>query len=309
MKIGIIGYGNMGSLIANNILKLDLLFDEESLIIANRHIEKIEYLKEKYTKEYESSKLELTDNNIKIAKECDKIIISVETPQFRDIIKEISEYINEDTHIIYTCAGLNFNHIKTFYNGKLTLIIPTIASMATDECSIKSNSRRKGISLFKHNSKVNIEDKQYIEDLFNEFSYVKLVEEGKEQNTNKIENNKFREDNELEIQTIITSCGPAFIGIILKKLANIISEKSNLTITEVEEMISKTIIGTLEVKNNYNFTTDEIMNKVATKGGITQEGIDYLDNSLDTITNELINQLLNRYSEVKKDMDKEYLQD
>lgn len=312
MKIGIIGYGNMGSLIANNILKLDLLFDEESLIIANRHLEKIEYLKEKYAKEYESSKLELTDNNIKVAKECDKIIISVETPQFKDIIGEISDYINEDTHIIYTCAGLNFNHIKTFYKGKLTLIIPTIASMATEECSIKSNSRRKGISLFKHNSKVTIEDKQYIEDLFNEFSYVKLVEDEKEQNTkientNKIENNKFREDNELEIQTIVTSCGPAFIGIILKKLADIISEKSNLTITEVEEMVSKTIIGTLEVKNNYNFTNEEIMNKVATKGGITQEGIDYLDKSLDTITNELINQLLKRYSEVKKDMDKEYL--
>lgn len=295
MKIGIIGYGNMGSMIANNILKLNLLFEDEKLIISNRHIEKINHLKEEYPNYY-PSKLELTTDNTKIAKECEKIIISVETPQFKEIIEEILPYINPNTHIIYTCAGLNFNHIKTFYKGKLTLIIPTIASTVTNYNSVKSLQRRKGISLIQHNNQVKENEKSYIEDLFNEFSHVKLIENPKE-----------KSDNELEISTILTSCGPAFLGIIIKKLAEISSEKSNLTYNECEEMISKTILGTIQLKETQNITNEEIMNKVATKKGITQEGIDYLNQEFDKIGKNLIEHLLNRYTEVKKDMDNEYL--
>lgn len=296
MKIGIIGYGNMGSMIGNNILKLDLLLNDEQLIISNRHIEKIEHLKEEYN-DYYPNKLELTNDNTKIAKECEKIIISVETPQFKGIIEEILPYINDNTHIIYTCAGLNFNHVETFYKGKLTLIIPTFASTVTNNHSIQSNERRKGISLIQHNDKVSKEDKQYIEDLFNEFSYVRTIDK----------NESITENNEIEISTILTSCGPAFVGIIIKKLAEVASEKSNLSYEECEEMISKTILGTIQLKESNNLTNEEIMNKVATKKGITQEGIDYLDESFDEIGNNLIEHLLNRYLEVKEDMDNEYL--
>lgn len=295
MKIGLIGYGNMGSMIGNNILKLNLLLDDEKLIISNRHIEKISHLKEEYIEI--QSKIELTDDNTKVAKECEKIIIAVETPQFKEIIEEILPYINQDTHIIYTCAGLDFKHVETFYHGKLTLIIPTLASTVSGNHSIKSSQRRKGISLIKHNTKVNNEDKEFIEDLFNEFSYVKIINTKNEDLIN----------NEMEISTILTSCGPAFLAIIIKKLAEVSCEKSNLSYDECEEMISKTILGTIQLKESENLTNDEIMNKVATKKGITQEGIDYLDDEFDKIATNLIKHLLNRYDEVKIDMDKEYL--
>ena len=51
MKIGVIGYGNMGSMIVNNILKLNLLLDDEELIVSNRHLNKFESLIEEYPEE------------------------------------------------------------------------------------------------------------------------------------------------------------------------------------------------------------------------------------------------------------------
>lgn len=309
MKIGIIGYGNMGSMIANNILKLDLLLEDEKLIISNRNIEKLSHLKEEYFKII-PSKLELTKDNLKIAKECEKIIIAVETPQFKKIIEEINPYITNKTHIIYTCAGLNFNHIETFYNGKLTLIIPTLASTVTDTYSIKSFQRRKGISLIKHNKKVESNEQIFIEDLFNEFSYVKKISETETKKEYEIKehelNKKTKSNNELEISTILTSCGPAFVAIIIQKLAEIASNKSNLTYHECEKMISKTVLGTIQLKERNNLTNQEIINRVATKKGITEEGINYLDDKFSEIGAELINHLLKRYDDVKKDMDKEY---
>ena len=271
MKIGVIGYGNMGSMIVNNILKLNLLLDDEELIVSNRHLNKFESLIEEYPEE----NLNITSDNKEVATQCEKILISVETPQFKEVLEEITPFINEKTHIIYTCAGLNFNHIKPYYDGKLSLVIPTLASTVTNNNSISSLSRRKGVTLIKHNSKVELQEKLFVEDLFNEFSYVKRID-------NPIYITEDDEvahpsNNEMEISTILSSCGPAFIAIMIEK------------------------------KEDQSLSNEEIIDKVATKGGITQEGVDYLNKKFNKISKNLIKNLLTRYEEVNEDMNKAYL--
>ena len=301
MKIGVIGYGNMGSMIVNNILKLNLLLDDEELIVSNRHLNKFESLIE----EYPDENLNITSDNTEIAKSCEKILISVETPQFKEVMDEIAPCLNENTHIIYTCAGLNFNHIKSFYDGKLSLVIPTLASTVTSNNAISSLSRRKGVTLVKHNSKVELQERLFVEDLFNEFSYVKKIDNPIY--FNEEEDNLHPTDNELEISTILTSCAPAFLAIMIEKLAQTSSELAKVSKEEAEDIILKTIIGTALLKEDQSLSNEEIINKVATKKGITQEGVDLLDKKLTKINRELVKCLLNRFDEVKEDMDKTYL--
>ena len=301
MKIGVIGYGNMGSMIVNNILKLNLLLEDEELIVSNRHLNKFESLIE----EYPDENLNITSDNTEIAKSCEKILISVETPQFKEVMDEIAPCLNENTHIIYTCAGLNFNHIKSFYDGKLSLVIPTLASTVTSNNAISSLSRRKGVTLVKHNSKVELQERLFVEDLFNEFSYVKKIDNPIY--FNEEEDNLHPTDNELEISTILTSCAPAFLAIMIEKLAQTSSELAKVSKEEAEDMILKTIIGTALLKEDQSLSNEEIINKVATKKGITQEGVDLLDKKLTKINRELVKCLLNRFDEVKEDMNKTYL--
>lgn len=301
MKIGVIGYGNMGSMIVNNILKLNLLLEDEELIVSNRHLNKFESLIE----EYPDENLNITSDNTEIAKSCEKILISVETPQFKEVMDEIAPCLNENTHIIYTCAGLNFNHIKSFYDGKLSLVIPTLASTVTSNNAISSLSRRKGVTLVKHNSKVELQERLFVEDLFNEFSYVKKIDNPIY--FNEEEDNLHPTDNELEISTILTSCAPAFLAIMIEKLAQTSSELAKVSKDEAEDMILKTIIGTALLKEDQSLSNEEIINKVATKKGITQEGVDLLDKKLNKINRELVKCLLNRFDEVKEDMNKTYL--
>lgn len=301
MKIGVIGYGNMGSMIVNNILKLNLLLEDEELIVSNRHLNKFESLIEEYPEE----NLNITSDNTEIAKSCEKILISVETPQFKEVIDEITPFINENTHIIYTCAGLSFNHIKSFYDGKLTLVIPTLASTVTSNNAISSLSRRKGVTIIKHNSKVELQERLFVEDLFNEFSFVKKIDDPIY--FNEEDDNLHPTDNELEISTILTSCAPAFLAIMIEKLSQTSSELAKVSKEEAEDMILKTIIGTALLKEDQSLSNEDIINKVATKKGITQEGVDLLDKKLDKINRELVKTLLNRFDEVKQDMDKAYL--
>ena len=301
MKIGVIGYGNMGSMIVNNILKLSLLLDDEELIVSNRHLNKFESLIDEYPEE----NLNITSDNKEVAEQCEKILISVETPQFKEVLDEITPFINEKTHIIYTCAGLSFNHIKPFFDGKLTLVIPTLASTVTSNNSISSLSRRKGVTLIKHNSKVELQERLFVEDLFNEFSYVKKIDNPIY--FNEEEDNLHPKDNELEISTILSSCGPAFIAIMIEKFAKCSMELSNISYEEAEDMILKTILGTSMLKEDQSLSNEEIINRVATKKGITQEGVDLLDKKLNKISKDLIKTLLSRYDEVNKDLNKTYL--
>ena len=69
----------------------------------------------------------------------------------------------------------------------------------------------------------------------------------------------------------------------------------------------KTIIGTSLLKEDQSLSNEEIINKVATKKGITQEGVDLLDKKLNKISKDLIKTLLNRYEEVNDDLNKTYL--
>lgn len=301
MKIGVIGYGNMGSMIVNNILKLNLLLDDEELIVSNRHLNKFESLIEEYPEE----NLSITSDNKEVATQCQKILISVETPQFKEIIEEIKPFLNESTHIIYTCSGLNFNHIKQYFDGKLSLVIPTLASTVTSNNSISSLARRKGVTLVKHNSKVELQERLFVEDLFNEFSYVRRIDNPIY--FNEEENNLDPSDNELEISTIISSCGPAFIAMMIKKFTQTCSESSNISQDEIEDMILKTVIGTAMLKDDQGLSNEDIINKVATKGGITQEGVDLLDKKFNKISKALIKTLLSRYDEVNDEMNKTYL--
>ena len=301
MKIGVIGYGNMGSMIVNNILKLNLLLDDEELIVSNRHLNKFESLIEEYPEE----NLNITSDNKEVATQCEKILISVETPQFKEIIQEIKPFITEKTHIIYTCAGLNFNHIKQLYDGKLSLVIPTLASTVTSNNSISSLARRKGVTLIKHNSKVELQERLFVEDLFNEFSYVKKIDNPIY--VNEEEDNIHPNDNELEISTIISSCGPAFIAMMIEKFAQSCSDLSNISKNEIEDMILKTVLGTAMMKEDQELSNEDIINKVATKKGITQEGVDLLDKKFNKISKDLIKTLLNRYEEVNEEMNKSYL--
>ena len=260
---------------------------------------------ESLIEEYPEENLNITSDNKEVATQCQKILISVETPQFKEIIEEIKPFLNENTHIIYTCAGLNFNHIKQYFDGKLSLVIPTLASTVTSNNSISSLARRKGVTLVKHNSKVELQERLFVEDLFNEFSYVRRIDNPIY--FNEEENNLDPSDNELEMSTIISSCGPAFIAILMDKFAQSCSEASNIPKDDIENMVLKTVIGTAMLKDDQGLSNEDIINKVATKGGITQEGVDLLDKKFNKISKALIKTLLTRYDEVNDEMNKTYL--
>ncbi|MDL2270319.1 NAD(P)-binding domain-containing protein [Methanobrevibacter sp. OttesenSCG-928-I08] len=270
MRIGIIGYGNIGNLITSNIISFKL-FNLENIHISNRNLSKLDDLKKQFPK------INITDSNIEISSICDIIIISTEPSEFFDVLNEIKHSLKKNVHIIYTCAGIDFKEISPIYEGNLTCLIPSIASFP-------NNNVKNGVSLFVHSKNTSFENKEFIEGIFSHFSYIKTLDNF----------------NDLEIATILTSCSPAFFSLIVKIISKKASEVSNFSYYESMDFILKTINSSALLIQDNLLNNDEIIKKVATEKGITQEGLDYIENNFNNFNDDLFNILIKKFNKVEK---------
>lgn len=270
-KIGIIGYGNMGKVILDGFLVSNILKPDD-IIVSTRTISKLDELIYKYPG------LEVVSSNIITASKSNILFLFVGTSDIKDVIEEINEYISTNTYIIYISAALTIASVEKIFNGKITKIIPSITSQVLN-----------GVSLVCHNPLVSMEEANYIETLFNAIGTVKIVDEA-----------------DMDVGADITSCSPAFIAKLLMEFALTASQNSGFTMEEAEEMIIKTFYGTSKLLYENKIGLEELISSVATKGGITEEGIKILDSEMPQIFNKLFNKTIEKHEIIKKQLKEHY---
>lgn len=251
-KIGFIGYGSMGSMIINGILSAHVI-SGENMVISTRSRNKLSELKKQHPE------VEIAPDNIYLANKCKKIFIFVGTGEVKGVMEEIQNEISEDTHIIYISAGLTIETFESVFPGKVTKVIPSLTSEVGE-----------GVSLVCHNKKVTLEDMEFVKNIFGHISSVKIIAE-----------------EDLEVASDMTSCAPAFIAQIFREFTNAGISNSNLKPEDAEEMVIKTLYGTAKLLCEGNMGFDELIKRVATKGGITEEGIKVLEMRVPSVFDEL----------------------
>jgi pyrroline-5-carboxylate reductase len=270
-KIGFIGYGSMGSMIIEGFLSSEVLKPDE-IIISTRTKSKLDKIKEEY------SEIEITDNNAYLAGKCGKIFLFTGTFAVKEVLEEIKGEISENSHIIYIAAALTTANVESVFPGKVTKVIPSITSKVNE-----------GVSLICHNEKVSDNEVEFINNLFNSISSAKIIKE-----------------DDFEVGSDLTSCAPAFIAEIFMKFAEVSMKNSNFTKEEAEDMIVKTLYGTAKLLQEENISFQEIISRVATKRGITEEGVKILEKNLPDTFDELFKTTLDKHNEIKNELDKQY---
>jgi len=270
-KIGFIGYGAMGRMIIRKILSSEIL-EESNLVITTRTLNKLDQLKKSHPM------IEIAPDNVTVAQKSQKIFLFVNTGEVKGLIEEIKGYLTEKTHIIYISAGLTLENLETIFSGKISKVIPTLTSEVGE-----------GISLVDHNLQVNEEDARFVEEVFKTMGDVKVVEE-----------------NQFNIGANLTSSGPAFFSAILLEFIESAMKESSFTRTEVKEMVIQTMYGTLKLLQEENKSLEEIMDLVATPGGITEDGLKVLKQGLPPVFHELFRVTLNKYKKTETKLNHEF---
>jgi pyrroline-5-carboxylate reductase len=269
MYVGFIGYGSMGSMLIKNFISKKALYPKD-IVVSTRTKSKLEDLKKEYPE------INIAENNIDLASKSKYIFICVKQTEVKGVLTEIKDILNEEKHIISLAGAVTIKNIEKVFNGKISKITPTIISEIGE-----------GITLICHNCKVEDEDKKFIESLLLKIGRVKRIDE---------------EDFALAVE--LTSCAPGFFASIFEEfMKSALRHNRSLREEEIKEMILYTIYGTSKLFIDKNITFNEVIDRVATKGGITEEGVKVLREKLPNIFDELFERTMNKRKMIKEKAD------
>lgn len=263
-KFGFIGYGNMGSTLIDGFLSSGALVPGE-VIVSSRTEAGLSPLLEKWP---ETS---VTGDNRRVARESRTLFICVKPLDVRPVLEEIKGVLSDDTHLVSIAACVTISNLEIMFGGKITKVIPSVISQV-----------KKGVSLFCHNSKVDNEGAGKIERLFESIGKVVLIDE-----------------DQFEVAADLTSCAPGMIAAIFQNFVEAGLRHSRLSRELAQDMVISTLFGTAKLLMEQELGFPELISRVATRGGITEEAVKLLNDGLPGLFDEVFSRTLRKHESVK----------
>lgn len=263
-KVGFIGCGKMATAIIKGVL--DSKFLTPADISASEISEEIAQQKK------EELNIEVfTDNKI-IAKNSDVIFIATKPNFVKDVLKEIKEDLTADKLIVSIAAGISTAIIESEIGGEIAVIrvMPNAPALILEGMS--------GISRGKYTKDEHLE---FIQEFLSKIGKCIVVDEDK-----------------MDVLTAISGSGPAFFYQILNEMA-LGGKCMGLNYEDSLLLAAQTAIGSAKLMLESDLTPAELVKSVATKGGCTEVGINFMESQN---TKELFYQLIKQTAEKSRNL-------
>jgi competence protein ComER len=242
MKIGIIGTGNMGRILAEALIDGNAV-SPSSMMITNRTLAKALDIQKIYPG------LAIGQNAIEVAENSDAIFICVKPHNMLDVLERINPVLNKDKCIISITSPISVEQLERKVDCSVMRIIPSITNRAL-----------AGVSLFTYGTRCSAEWKNALNALFKKVSVPVEIEE-----------------NVTRVASDIVSCGPAFFSHLVQSFISAAVKETEIDQETATVLASEMLIGLGELLSKNHYTLPTLQEKVCVKGGITGEGIKVLD--------------------------------
>lgn len=269
MKYGFIGYGKMGSTIINAVIDSKAA-QPNQLIIYNRTSSKLAELSTKYPA------VTIATSPVEVVKESDILFVCTLTNAVPALLKEVANAFQHSTHLVLISGALDFQYLEKQFGGAITKTIPSITLAAG-----------RGVTLVTHNSKVTTAQKAAFHALLGASSIIVEVNE-----------------QQLDDGADFTSTFPAFIAKMMDTWAKTGIGNNGFSNEKALDLVLETLSGTAALLTDKGFTPELVMDRVATKGGNTEQGLKVLDRELPRLFSEVLEATRKKRSESKAAMAK-----
>jgi pyrroline-5-carboxylate reductase len=263
-KFGFIGYGNMGSTLIDGFFSSGAL-EPEDVIVSSRTEAGLSALQQKWPE------ISVTVDNRRVAQESRTLFLCVKPLDAEPVLEEIKDVLSDDTHLVSIAACVTISNLETKFGGMITKVIPSVVSQV-----------KEGVALFHHNSKVDKESAGKIERLFESIGKVVLIEE-----------------DQFEVAADLTSCAPGMIAAIFQNFVEAGRRHSRLSQELAQDMVISTLYGTARLLMEQELGFPELISRVATKGGITEEATKVLNQGLPGLFDEVFSRTVGKHEAVK----------
>ena len=261
-QVGFIGCGKMASAIIKGVLASNFL--DKAKIIASE-------VNEGFAKQKTSELgIKVYTDNKEVAKISDVIFLATKPHFVKDVLNEIKDNLDENKLIVSIAAGVSTKTIEETIGKKVAVIpvMPNAPAVILEGMS--------GIVKGKFTSD---EQTDFIKELLSQIGQCIIVNEDK-----------------IDVLTAISGSGPAFFYQILHEMA-LGGEKMGLNYEDSLLLAAQTAIGSAKLMMESNLSAEELIQSVATKGGCTAVGVNYMN---EANTKEIFFELIKKTAEKAK---------
>lgn len=261
-KIAIIGGGNLGTAIAEGLLKSKFSKPVE-ITITKRNTATL--------KSFEQRHVKVTDNNMEAVKQSDVIVLAIKPFQVNDVLNGIKKELVNKKILISVVTGVTLNDIKSIIGEKTSLF------RAMPNTAIAIQQSMTCIC----SDKVSSAETKYVHDLFNHLGRVVTIDE-----------------KLMEAATILAACGTAYAMRYIR--ANIQGGiEIGFDAATASIIAAQTVKGATELLLQNGSHPEQEIDKVTTPKGCTIAGLNEMEHQ--GFSSSLIKGIITSYKKIAKD--------
>ena len=255
---GFIGTGSMGSMLVKKFIETGMIEPAATCINSKNGLSSKALAK--------TTQVITLPSNRAVAEKADILFICVKPLQVGDVLKEIQGTIKPGSLIVSIAGCVSLVHLEEWTLSRVhcVRVIPSVTS-----------EQKSGVSLVSWGHNLTAQDKEKVLNLFGAISRVVEVTE-----------------ENLETCTNLTSCGPALIAAMMKEYVDAAVRTGAITPSLAEFLVKETMVGTSALLENGYLGFDDVIGRVATSGGSTEEGIKVLHTQLPSVFDEALKSLM-----------------
>jgi pyrroline-5-carboxylate reductase len=264
-KLGFIGYGNMARMLIDGFLAAGACAPQD-IVVSTRSPEKLPALLVRHPG------ITAAEDNRRTALSASQLFLCVKPMEIKGVLEGLRGAIRPLTHVVSIAACANLAYLNRIAPGKYTRVIPTLAS-----------AMGGGVTLMCHGAGVTAAEAESVTALFDAISRVQLLPE-----------------KDFEAGADLTSCAPALIAAIFREFTEAGLRHSDIPRADAERMVIETLYGAAKLLALGGVGFGEMIASVATKGGISEEGVRCLEAELPAVFDNVFAATLGKHEMVKR---------
>ncbi len=233
MKTGIIGYGSMGRMMLWKFSEAGNV-SRQDLYVSNRTPDKVQ----------EAIGIAQITTNTELAQNADMIFVCVRPVDLKHVIEEIADTVSQDALVVSLNGSVSFDSMHKVIDCRMAKVIPSLTAEI---------GRSQTLVCFDEG--VEQDKKDALTELLKCIGDVIELPE-----------------DEMGMGSELVSCMPGFIASIFDVICNSAEGHTDIPRDMIVKMVLSTISATGDLMLSKDMTFDEVVTRVATKGGITEEG-------------------------------------
>lgn len=239
IKLGILGTGNMAEALISGLTAKKVI-SARDIIGFDIDSQRLEKMRKKY-------RIQTTDSATRLVSQCNLLLLAVKPQQLSQLLADISGLLTSNHLVLSIAAGVDTRRLLKEIGKPVRLVrlmpnTPALVGLGATAFFVTKSCKNA--------------DRQLVNKLF---SSVGLVVEVKKEDL-------------LDSVTALSGSGPAFVYLFLKALIDG-GTKLGLTSSTSRQLAIQTVLGATTLLDRSAETPEDLIIKVASKGGTTEAGL------------------------------------